>query len=135
MSEAEILAIRNDVTGLVVSVVSVSFGMISAYIAGLWLFLREAPISLRLLAFGLLSCGLAFMGALTAGLNGLLIGTEVREGLAMSGPQDDIVVVADGVLARNYAEAFAAAGRTARIEPPDAVFVAGLLRLVALAGL
>lgn len=76
MSEAEILAIRNDVTGLVVSVVSVSFGMISAYIAGLWLFLREAPISLRLLAFGLLSCGLAFMGALTAGLNGLLIGTD-----------------------------------------------------------
>ena len=76
MSEAEILAIRNDVTGLVISVVSVSFGMISAYIAGLWLFLREAPISLRLLAFGLLSCGLAFMGALTAGLNGLLIGTD-----------------------------------------------------------
>ena len=76
MSEAEILAIRNDVTGLVISVVSVSFGMISAYIAGLWLFLREAPISLRLLAFGLLSCGLAFMGALTAGLNSLLIGTD-----------------------------------------------------------
>jgi hypothetical protein len=76
MSEAEILAIRNDVTGLVISVVSVSFGMISAYIAGLWLFLREAPISLRVLAFGLLSCGLAFMGALTMGLNGLLIGTD-----------------------------------------------------------
>lgn len=76
MSEAEILSIRNDVTGLVISVVSVSFGMISAYIAGLWLFLREAPFALRLLAFGLLSCGLAFMGALTAGLNGLLIGTD-----------------------------------------------------------
>jgi hypothetical protein len=76
MSEAEILGVRNDVTGLVISVVSVSFGMISAYIAGLWLFLREAPILLRLLAFGLLSCGLAFMGALTLGLNGLLIGTD-----------------------------------------------------------
>jgi hypothetical protein len=76
MSEADILNIRNDVTGLVVSVVSVSFGMISAYIAGLWLFLREAPLSLRLLAFGLLSCGLAFMGALTVGLNGLLVGTD-----------------------------------------------------------
>jgi hypothetical protein len=76
MSEAEILAIRNDLTGLVISVVSVSFGMISAYIAGLWLFLREAPISLRLLAFFLLSCGLAFMGALTLGLNGLLVGTD-----------------------------------------------------------
>jgi hypothetical protein len=76
MSEADILSIRNELTGLVVSVVSVSFGMISAYIAGLWLFLREAPISLRLLAFALLSCGLAFMGALTLGLNGLLIGTD-----------------------------------------------------------
>jgi hypothetical protein len=76
MSEAEILSIRNELTGLVVSVVSVSFGMISAYIAGLWLFLREAPISLRLQAFALLSCGLAFMGSLTWGLNGLLLGTE-----------------------------------------------------------
>ena len=72
MSEADILSIRNELTGLVVSVVSVSFGMISAYIAGLWLFLREAPISLRLLAFALLSCGLAFMGALTLGLNDLV---------------------------------------------------------------
>jgi len=76
MTEADILSVRNDVTGLVISVVSVSFGMISAYIAGLWLFLREAPLSLRLLAFALLSCGLAFMGAVTAGLNGLLIGTD-----------------------------------------------------------
>jgi hypothetical protein len=76
MSEAEILSIRNELTALVVSVVSVSFGMISAYIAGLWLFLREAPVSLRLLAFALLSCGLAFMGALTWGVNDLLMGTE-----------------------------------------------------------
>jgi hypothetical protein len=76
MSEAEILSIRNELTALVISVVSVSFGMISAYIAGLWLFLREAPLALRFLAFALLSCGLAFMGALTAGLNELLIGTD-----------------------------------------------------------
>jgi hypothetical protein len=76
MNEAEILSIRNELTGLVVSVVSVSFGMISAYIAGLWLFLREAPVSLRLLAFALLTCGLAFMGALTWGLNDLLVGTD-----------------------------------------------------------
>lgn len=76
MSEAEILSIRSDLTGLVISVVSVSFGMISAYIAGLWLFLREAPLPLRLLAFVLLSAGLAFMGALTWGLNDLLVGTN-----------------------------------------------------------
>lgn len=89
MSEAEILSIRNELTALVVSVVSVSFGMISAYIAGLWLFLREAPVSLRLLAFALLSCGLAFMGALTLGLNELLMGTE-RAWARLSGPASEI---------------------------------------------
>jgi hypothetical protein len=89
MSEAEILSIRNELTGLVVSVVSVSFGMISAYIAGLWLFLREAPISLRLLAFLLLSCGLAFMGALTWGLNDLLVGTD-RAWLKLTSPASEI---------------------------------------------
>ena len=41
MSEAEILSIRNDLTAIVISVVSVSFGMISAYIAGLWLFFAK----------------------------------------------------------------------------------------------
>jgi len=76
MTEADILSIRNELTGLVISVVSVSFGMISAYIVGLWLFLRQAPLVLRLLAFLLLSSGLAFMGVLTGGLNALLLGTE-----------------------------------------------------------
>ncbi len=76
MSEGEILSIRNELTGLVISVVSVSFGMISAYIVGLWLVLRRAPFGLRVLSFLLLSCGLAFMGVLTGGLNALLIGTE-----------------------------------------------------------
>lgn len=76
MTEADILNIRNDLTGLVVSVFSVSFGMVSGYIAGLWLFLKNAPFSLRFLAFTLLSFGLAFMGALTFGLHELLLGTE-----------------------------------------------------------
>jgi hypothetical protein len=76
MSEAEILSVRSDLAALVVSVVSVSFGMISAYIAGLWLFLREAPIALRVLAFVLLTSGLLFMGFFTWGLNDLLIGTD-----------------------------------------------------------
>lgn len=67
MSEAEILSIRNDLTELIISVVSVSFGMISAYIVGLWLFLKDAPLGLRLLAFLLLSFGLAFMGGMTGG--------------------------------------------------------------------
>ena len=76
MTEAEILVLRGGLTGLVISVVSVSFGMISAYIAGLWLFLKRAPFALRLIAFLLLSAGLAFMGAITWGLHELLLSTD-----------------------------------------------------------
>ena len=76
MTEAEILELRNGLTELVISVVSVSFGMISAYIAGLWLFLRDAPFVLRLLAFALLSGGLAFMGAMTWGIHDLLTASD-----------------------------------------------------------
>lgn len=67
---------RIGLTGLIISIVSVSFGMISAYIAGLWLFLKRAPRSLRALAFGLLSIGLFFMGFLTWGLHELMLGTD-----------------------------------------------------------
>jgi hypothetical protein len=76
MTETDILTVRNDLTEIVISVVSVSFAMISGYIAGLWLFLKNAPFGLRLLSFFMLSIGLAFMGALTVGVNDLLIGTE-----------------------------------------------------------
>lgn len=76
MTEAEILSVRNDATAIVVNVASFSFAMISAYIAALWLFLKDAPFALRLLAFCLLSGGLGFMGAMTVGLNDLLMATE-----------------------------------------------------------
>lgn len=76
MTEADILTVRNDLTEIVISVVSVSFAMIAAYVVGLWLFLRKAPATLRVLAFFMLTIGLAFMGALTAGINDLMFGTE-----------------------------------------------------------
>lgn len=76
MTEAEILVLRGGLTGLVISVVSVSFGMVSAYIAGLWLFLKNAPFALRFVAFALLSVGLIFMGAMTWGLHELLLSTD-----------------------------------------------------------
>lgn len=76
MTEAEILVLRGGLTGLVISVVSVSFGMISAYIAGLWLFLKRAPFALRLITFLLLTAGLLFMGAITWGLHELLLSTD-----------------------------------------------------------
>lgn len=76
MTEAEVLSVRNEVTAIVVSVAGFSFTMISAYIAALWFFLKDAPFALRGLAFVILTCGLAFMGAMSAGLNGLLLATE-----------------------------------------------------------
>lgn len=76
MTEAEILSARNDVTAIVVSVAGFSFTMISAYIAALWLFLKDAPFALRFLTFVLLTAGLAFMGVMSAGLNGILLATE-----------------------------------------------------------
>jgi hypothetical protein len=76
MTEADILSIRNDLTELVVSVVSVSFGMVTAFIVGLWLVLKRAPLVMRALSFVVFSFGLAFMGALTIGIHELMLGTE-----------------------------------------------------------
>lgn len=76
MTEAEILDVRNETTGLVISLVSVGFGMISAYLAGLWFFLRAAPAFLRFVGFTLLSIGLAFLGVVGIGLHGVLLGTD-----------------------------------------------------------
>jgi hypothetical protein len=47
---------------VVVNVFSMFFAIVSAYIAGLFFFLNRAPLSLRLLAFVLLSIGLVFLG-------------------------------------------------------------------------
>ena len=89
MSEAEILVVRGGLTGLVISIVSVSFGMISAYIAGLWLFLKGAPLSLRVIAFFVLTCGLVFMGTVAWGLHELLLGTD-RAWAKLSGTVTEI---------------------------------------------
>ena len=47
---------------VVISLFSTFFAIISAYIAGLFFFLNRAPVALKLLAFFLLSVGLAFLG-------------------------------------------------------------------------
>jgi hypothetical protein len=60
---------------VVVSVFSMFFAITSAYIAGLFFFLNRAPLSLRLLAFFLLSVGLAFLGG------SALIQQRLQEGL------------------------------------------------------
>jgi 2-dehydro-3-deoxygalactonokinase len=56
-------------------------------------------------------------------LSGLLIGAEVAG--ATQEPRA-AVLVAEGALAENYAEALAAAGMTARVIAPEAAFIAGI---------
>jgi hypothetical protein len=66
MSEAEIMQAFLASGQVVISLFSMFFAMISAYIAGLFFFLKNAPLALRLLAFALLSIGLVFLGAAAA---------------------------------------------------------------------
>lgn len=76
MTEAEIFMIRGDLTDTIISLVSVSFGMISAYIVGLWLVLKDVPVVLRLIGFSLLSCGLLFMGVIGWGIHEMMLGVD-----------------------------------------------------------
>jgi 2-dehydro-3-deoxygalactonokinase len=64
-------------------------------------------------------------------LSGLLIGSELSHGLAMSCPARERLLVADGSFARNYAAAFAQAGVSISLISPEEVFLKGLVRLLA----
>ena len=66
MSESELMQAFLASGQVVISLFSMFFAMISAYIAGLFFFLNRAPFALRLLAFVLLSIGLVFLGAAAA---------------------------------------------------------------------
>src|SRR5262252_1884214 len=62
MSEAEMMQGVLSSIQVVISLFSTLFALISAYIAGLYFFLRRAPLVLKQLAFLLLSIGLIFLG-------------------------------------------------------------------------
>jgi hypothetical protein len=66
MSESELMQAFLASGQVVISLFSMFFAMVSAYIAGLYFFLSRAPLALRLLAFALLSVGLVFLGAAAA---------------------------------------------------------------------
>ena len=66
MTEAEILQGLFNAIGSVITIFSLFFTMVSAYLAALYLFLNRAPLALRLLAFVLLSLGLVFLGGSVA---------------------------------------------------------------------
>ena len=63
-------------------------------------------------------------------LSGLLIGHEVRSALGPAGRPQRATLVAENVLAQNYAQALKREGVEAVIVSPQVCFTAGMLRLV-----
>lgn len=66
MNESEILEGLFDAIDAVMAIFSLFLTMVSGYLAALYLFLYRAPLPLRVLAFGLLSIGLLFLGGTAA---------------------------------------------------------------------
>jgi len=57
MTEAEILQLSFSANEAVASLFSIFFSIVSAYIAGLYFFIYQAPTTLTIIAFGLLTIG------------------------------------------------------------------------------
>lgn len=66
MSEAELTQLLFNAIDAVLTVFSLFFTLVSGYLAALYLFLAQAPLMLRVVAFGLLSTGLVFLGGVAA---------------------------------------------------------------------
>ncbi len=64
MSETEILQIAVSLAETLLSVFSVFFAIVSAYVVALYLFLHQAPLLLRLLAFLLLTMAFTVIAAM-----------------------------------------------------------------------
>ncbi|MBL8565647.1 MAG: hypothetical protein JNM89_08025 [Hyphomicrobiaceae bacterium] len=62
MNETDILQNLFNAIAAVLTVFSLFFAIISGYVAALYFFLGRAPMMLRVVAFGLLSIGLVFLG-------------------------------------------------------------------------
>lgn len=62
MSESELTQILMSSSQIILSIFSIFFALISGYIVGLFYFLSRAPLTLKLLAFALLSVGFVFLG-------------------------------------------------------------------------
>lgn len=65
MTEAELTQQLFNAIEMVLTIFSLFFTLVSGYLAALYLFLAQAPVTLRLVAFGLLSIGLVFLGGVT----------------------------------------------------------------------
>ncbi len=65
MSEAELIHARIGTVSLILTVLSMMFTLVSAYLAGLHYFLRKSPLPMKLTAFAVLSLGFLFLGGIT----------------------------------------------------------------------
>ena len=68
MTEAEILQLSFDANEAVASLFSIFFGVTSAYLAGLYFFIHKAPLTVKLIAFALLTSGFIFIGQAMSGI-------------------------------------------------------------------
>ena len=72
MSKAELMEVRWLGAGFILSLFSVFFGVVSAYIAGLYFVLSKATLALRLLAFFVLTMGFLFLGGMAISVTDLI---------------------------------------------------------------
>ena len=83
MTEAEILQLSFSANEAVASLFSIFFAIVSAYIAGLYFFIYQAPTMLKVIAFGLLTIGFLFIGQAMSGIEIRILGlVEAWDGLA-----------------------------------------------------
>ena len=83
MTEAEILQLSFSANEAVASLFSIFFAIVSAYIAGLYFFIYQAPTTLKVIAFGLLTIGFLFIGQAMSGIEVRILGlVEAWDGLS-----------------------------------------------------
>jgi hypothetical protein len=74
MTEAEILQLSFNANEAVTNLFSIFFGMVSAYIAGLYFFIHKAPATIKVIAFALLTMGFLFIGQAMSGIEVRILG-------------------------------------------------------------
>ena len=68
MSEAELLQLSFQTNEAMMTVFSMFFAIVSAYLAGLYFFLNRSPQPIKVLAFALLTAAFVFLGQAMAGI-------------------------------------------------------------------
>ncbi len=84
MDAADLYGLLTESLDAILSIVTIYFSVVSAYIAALHYFLRAAPVLLKLAAFAVLSGALAFLGLIIISVERLT--ASVVMGLEQSDP-------------------------------------------------